>query len=57
MDLVISNGVINLSSDKLAVFREAHRVLRPGGLLQIADIVVHRDIPAAARDDVEIWTA
>jgi ubiquinone/menaquinone biosynthesis C-methylase UbiE len=57
LDLVISNGVINLSPDKPAVLREAYRVLRPGGRLQIADIVVHKDIPAAARDDVEIWTA
>jgi arsenite methyltransferase len=57
VDLVISNGVINLSPDKGAVFREAHRVLKPGGRLQIADIVVHKDIPAAARDDIAIWTA
>ena len=57
VDLVISNGVINLSPDKPTVFREAYRVLKPGGRLQIADIVVHKDIPAAARDDVEIWTS
>jgi len=57
VDLVISNGVINLSPDKPTVFREAYRVLKAGGRLQIADIVVHKDIPAAARDDVEIWTA
>jgi arsenite methyltransferase len=56
-DLVISNGVINLSVDKAAVFREAFRVLRPGGRLQIADIVVHNDIPPAAREDIAIWTA
>lgn len=56
-DLVISNGVINLSPDKTAVFREAFRVLRPGGRLQIADIVVHKDIPAAGREDIAIWTA
>jgi SAM-dependent methyltransferase len=56
-DVVISNGVINLVSDKAAVFREAFRVLRPGGRLQIADIVVHRDIPPAAREDIAIWTA
>jgi ubiquinone/menaquinone biosynthesis C-methylase UbiE len=56
-DLVISNGVINLSPDKDAVFREAFRVLAPGARLHIADIVVHRDIPPAAREDIAIWTA
>jgi arsenite methyltransferase len=56
-DIVISNGVINLSPDKDAVFREAFRVLRPGGRLQIADIIVHKDIPPAGREDIAIWTA
>jgi ubiquinone/menaquinone biosynthesis C-methylase UbiE len=57
VDLVISNGVINLSPDKAAVFQEAYRVLKPGGRLQIADIVVHKEIPAAAREDIVIWTS
>jgi arsenite methyltransferase len=56
-DLVISNGVINLTPDKSAVFHEVFRVLKPGGRLQIADIVVHRDIPPAGREDIAIWTA
>ncbi|MGH7312818.1 MAG: methyltransferase domain-containing protein, partial [Candidatus Rokuibacteriota bacterium] len=56
-DLVISNGVINLALDKDRVFLEAFRVLRPGGRMQIADIVVHRDIPPVAREDIAIWTA
>lgn len=56
-DLVISNGVINLTPDKDAVFREVFRTLKPGGRLQIADIVVHRDIPPAGREDIAVWTA
>jgi arsenite methyltransferase len=57
VDLVISNGVINLAPDKDVVFREAFRVLRRGGRLQIADIVVHKDVPAEGREDIAIWTA
>jgi arsenite methyltransferase len=57
VDLVISNGVINLAPDKGVVFREAFRVLRRSGRLQIVDIVVHKDVPAAGREDIAIWTA
>ncbi len=57
VDVVISNGVINLTPDKSKVFREIHRVLKPGGRLQIADIIVQKEIPAAAKEDVAIWTA
>jgi len=57
VDVVLSNGAINLCPDKDAVLRQAFRVLKPGGPLQNADIVVHRDIPPAGRDDVAIWTA
>jgi arsenite methyltransferase len=57
VDVVISNGVINLSPDKDAVLRGAFRVLKPGGRLQVADIVVHKDIPPAGREDIAIWTA
>jgi ubiquinone/menaquinone biosynthesis C-methylase UbiE len=56
-DLVISNGVINLSPDKAAVFREAFRVLKSGGRLQIADIVVQKDLSPDDREDVAVWTA
>jgi ubiquinone/menaquinone biosynthesis C-methylase UbiE len=57
VDLVISNGVINLCPDTTAVFCEAFRVLKPGGRIQIGDIIVNKDIPPAARENVEIWTA
>lgn len=57
VDVVITNGVINLAPDKPGVFREICRVLKPGGRLQIADIVVHKDIPPEGREQVDIWTA
>lgn len=56
IDVIISNGVINLAPDKEAVFAEAYRVLKPGGRLQIADIVVQREIPESARNDIDLWT-
>ena len=55
-DVVISNGVVNLCPDKAAVFAEAYRVLKPGGRLQIADIVVSRAVPEDAKADVALWT-
>lgn len=55
-DVVISNGVINLCSDKRAVFDEIHRVLRPGGVLQFADIANGRPVPIEAMRDVDLWT-
>jgi SAM-dependent methyltransferase len=56
VDVVISNGVINLCPDKLAVYRELFRVLRPGGRLQIADVVVQKPVPREAVADVDLWT-
>ena len=56
IDVVISNGVINLCSDKLAVFKEIERVLRPGGRLQIADVVVQKPLPDDAVADIDLWT-
>jgi len=55
IDVVISNGVINLCPDKEAVFQELFRVLKPGGRVQIADMVVHREVPQEAKDDINLW--
>ena len=55
-DVVISNGVINLSPDKEAVFREIARVLKPGGRIQIADIVVQKPVPTEAKENIDLWT-
>ncbi len=55
-DVVISNGVVNLCPDKLAVFREMHRVLKPGGRLQIADILVEKPVPEEAKQEIDLWT-
>jgi arsenite methyltransferase len=55
-DVVISNGVINLCADKRAVFEEIYRVLRPGGVLQFADIANGRPVPIEAMRDVDLWT-
>jgi len=56
VDVVISNGVVNLCPDKLAVMREVYRVLKPGGRFQIADIVVHKEVPQDAKDDIDLWS-
>jgi arsenite methyltransferase len=55
-DAVISNGVINLCADKQSVFAELHRVLKPGGWLQFADIANGRPVPPESLRDIDLWT-
>jgi SAM-dependent methyltransferase len=55
VDVVISNCVINLSGDKDRVLREAFRVLKPGGRLAVADVVVRGDVPDVIRASMELW--
>ena len=55
-DVVIANGVLNLVADKVGVFAEIARVLRPGGRVQFADITVGKTVPEAAVCDIDLWT-
>lgn len=57
VDVLISNGVVNLAPDKTRVFREIHRVLKPGGRLYLADVVVQRELTEEARENPELWAA
>ena len=57
VDVAISNGVINLCPDKYKAFDEIFRTLKPGGRLYLADIVVHKPVPDAAKANVDLWTA
>jgi len=56
VDVVISNGVIDLVPDKDAVFDEIDRVLRPGGRIQLADVVIRTAVSEDARARIDLWT-
>jgi SAM-dependent methyltransferase len=56
VDVVISNGVIDLVPDKDAVLDEIDRVLRPGGRLQLADVIIHHEVSEDARSRIDLWT-
>lgn len=56
VDVITSNGVIDLVPDKDAVFAEIDRVLRPGGRLQLADVVIHTEVSEDARSRIDLWT-
>ena len=55
-DVVISNGVINLSPRKYLLFKEIHRVLKPGGRLQFADIVLRKKLPRSLAESPDAWS-
>lgn len=56
-DVAISNGVINLCSDKQKAMAEIHRILKPGGYLQFADIANSKPVPQSAIENIDLWTA
>jgi SAM-dependent methyltransferase len=55
-DFVISNGVLNLTPDKVRAYSEAFRVLKPGGAFLYADIVIAAELDESARRDIDLWT-
>jgi arsenite methyltransferase len=57
VDVVISNGVLNLAPDKARVLDEICRVLKPGGRLYLADVVVQRELTDEARSNPDLWAA
>jgi arsenite methyltransferase len=56
VDVVISNGVLNLVAEKQMAIAEVRRILKPGGRVQIADIVLGVELPEEARRDIDLWT-
>ena len=56
IDVVISNGVFNLVPAKAKALQEMYRVLKPGGRLQMADILVSRAVSFEAKEDIDLWT-
>lgn len=56
VDVVISNGVVNLAPDKPEVFRELYRVVKPGGRLQFSDIVIESGLSEDVRNNIDLWT-
>jgi ubiquinone/menaquinone biosynthesis C-methylase UbiE len=56
LDVVISNGVIDLVPNKDAVFGEIFRVLKPGGRIQIAAVTIQQPVSAEGRSDIALWT-
>jgi ubiquinone/menaquinone biosynthesis C-methylase UbiE len=55
-DVVVSNGVIDLIPDKDAVFAELHRVLIPGGRIQVADVTIQQPVSEEGRRQIDLWT-
>jgi SAM-dependent methyltransferase len=54
-DVIISNGAVNLCPDKMALFKEMYRVLKPGGRFQIGDILVQKAVPEGAKQNIDLW--
>ncbi len=57
VDVILSNCVINLTTDKVRTFREAHRVLKPGGRLMVSDLVLLKPLPATVRQNMDAYAA